>query len=194
MQVCHSCDVRCCVNPEHLFLGTPAANSADMVAKGRQARGEMNGQAKLKPEDVSAILRDERPQQRIAEDYGISQPAVWAIKARKKWAHITAAILLALATTACADKAPVPPEVTVVRVIPPEAVVRCPETPSPAALPALPAGPTVPRAAVQARDRVTTAFLGAVLGALGTCQANSQALRSFFGFDKAAPAAATTPR
>src|SRR5262245_26673336 len=55
MQVCHTCDLKCCVNPEHLFLGSHADNMADRNRKGRQSAGTRQPRAKLTPTLVEAI-------------------------------------------------------------------------------------------------------------------------------------------
>ena len=55
--VLHKCDVRDCVNPYHLWLGTKGENTLDMVAKGRNAVsfGSKNGCSNLKEDDIPRI-------------------------------------------------------------------------------------------------------------------------------------------
>ena len=50
--VLHRCDVRECVNPAHLFLGSAADNVTDMVQKSRQAHGDTHG-SRTKPERLA---------------------------------------------------------------------------------------------------------------------------------------------
>ena len=54
--VCHKCDNRKCVNPDHLFLGTRKDNVHDSMSKGRQARGFSLPQTKLSVDDVKSIV------------------------------------------------------------------------------------------------------------------------------------------
>jgi hypothetical protein len=91
--VCHSCDNPNCVKPSHLFLGTKADNTHDMLAKGRQVVrfGENHPHAKLTCEEArqvrdlaSAKVLSAR---QIGRDYGITHGIVCKIRDRELWGH-----------------------------------------------------------------------------------------------------------
>ncbi len=89
--VLHTCDVRACIRPAHLFLGTSADNSRDMVSKCRQMRGVDQPKAKLTEADVAEIRRlgsAGASQRAIAAQFGISQPNVGFICRRETWRHV----------------------------------------------------------------------------------------------------------
>ena len=86
--VCHRCDVRHCVNPEHLFIGTAADNTADMLSKKRHKFGEQAHHAKLTEAAVRQIRVDKRPGWKLAEVYGVSQTTISEVRHRKVWAHL----------------------------------------------------------------------------------------------------------
>lgn len=83
--ICHRCDVRLCVNPEHLFAGTHKENLEDMARKGRSTRGARNGRAKLTLGQVQTIRASDLPQRALARMYGVAQSQVWRIKSGFGW-------------------------------------------------------------------------------------------------------------
>jgi hypothetical protein len=93
--VCHRCDVRLCVNPAHLFVGTRADNLRDMKEKGRArgARGEKHYCARLTALDVRR-LRALRAAGALHRELwalypGISHGAVSHAVAGLTWKHLS---------------------------------------------------------------------------------------------------------
>jgi hypothetical protein len=108
--VCHRRDVRACVNPDHLFLGTHQDNSDDKWAKGRAVvlTGDRNGMRRS-PERAHRALGDDNPHRRVTSDqvseirsmhaqgasqaaiakiFGIHPSNVSLICSRKTWGHL----------------------------------------------------------------------------------------------------------
>jgi hypothetical protein len=102
--VLHNCpggDTPACVNPDHLWLGTGAENSADMVAKGRSARGGHTGRrlrgadnhrARLTEEQVREIRRlhatGEYAFAHLGRQFGIDDTYVARIVRHVAWKHV----------------------------------------------------------------------------------------------------------
>lgn len=109
--VCHRCDVPACVNPAHLFIGTPKENIEDAKAKlrhspftranifparapGRQKgepAGELNPRAKLSTEDIPTIRQRRacgETYASIARDFGVSLHSIHDVCTGKTWTHI----------------------------------------------------------------------------------------------------------
>ena len=96
--VCHTCDVKLCVRPDHLWCGTQKQNMDDMIAKGRAAKGEqlnhhsqkgsLNYAAKLDEfvvVEIKRLLEEGISQAEVARKTGVTRANVWNIKHKKSW-------------------------------------------------------------------------------------------------------------
>jgi len=92
-QVCHHCDNRKCVRPDHLFVGTPADNSADMARKGRSTYGYRSGNAKFGVAEAKEIVRryraGELTQMELAKEYGVRQTTISFVVTGRTWSKVT---------------------------------------------------------------------------------------------------------
>jgi hypothetical protein len=88
LHVLHKCDTPLCVNPDHLFLGTPLDNMHDRNATCRHAHGERHGKARLTWEKVRQI-RERRSkgetQVALAISFGVSRRNIRAIVNDEIW-------------------------------------------------------------------------------------------------------------
>lgn len=91
----HTCDMPCCVNPDHLLCGTYRDNMRDMYERGRSRHthtfpaGAAHPLAKLTEGDVREIRSStERPTE-LARKFGVSYGQIWLIRTGRGWRHIT---------------------------------------------------------------------------------------------------------
>lgn len=86
--VLHTCDNPGCVNPSHLFTGSNADNSYDMMQKNRQARGVANARSKITKQQASIVpilLALGYTQAYIARSFGVRRQSIWSIAHGKNW-------------------------------------------------------------------------------------------------------------
>lgn len=91
--VLHRCDVRCCVNPDHLFLGTHQDNMDDMVAKGRHVvgakrKGEDSHRARLTEQQARRILTSSQGGSELAVLFGVSRSCISQVRRGLSWKHL----------------------------------------------------------------------------------------------------------
>lgn len=92
--VCHHCDNRQCVNPNHLFLSSAKGNSANAAQKDRLGGpvGELSGRAKLSSKQVIAIRKQHSlgdiSLHQLADKYRVHHTTILAIVKRWTWTHL----------------------------------------------------------------------------------------------------------
>jgi len=92
MYICHKCDNKTCINPEHLELGTPLKNAKDAVDRGLYPKGSQKYNAKLTENDVVQIkkmLKNGVKNIEITNYFDVHRDTVSHIKRGKTWKHVT---------------------------------------------------------------------------------------------------------
>lgn len=95
--VLHKCDIRNCVRPEHLFLGTQKDNTQDCWNKKRHhwilnnpsKKGQLHVLAKLSNPDVIEILQSKDRNYLLAKRFGVTPAHIGNIKHGRTWSHMS---------------------------------------------------------------------------------------------------------
>jgi hypothetical protein len=83
MYALHTCDVKRCVNPAHLYEGTAKRNALDAVERGRTTTGEKNGRCKIDAataQTIKGALVDGYRVCNVAKAHGLPRSVVDGIK------------------------------------------------------------------------------------------------------------------
>lgn len=93
MYVCHRCDNPPCVNPNHLFLGTPKDNVTDRVNKRRcnTPAGDRHWNRKLTESliiTIKEMINNGMHYRDVADKFNVSHATIHDIKQNKTWKHV----------------------------------------------------------------------------------------------------------
>lgn len=87
--ICHTCDCMACINPSHLWQGTPKENSQDMSKKCRSSKQERNPCSKLTMHKASQIRTlystGKYTLQELANRFGSSKTRVFDVVKNRRW-------------------------------------------------------------------------------------------------------------
>ena len=85
--LCHHCDNRVCVNPDHLYVGTAQSNVDDMNRRGRNKspKGAKHHAARLTAAQATEIFYAAGTHESIGDRYGIHPMTVFRIKHGLRW-------------------------------------------------------------------------------------------------------------
>jgi hypothetical protein len=88
----HTCDVRHCVNPNHLLTGTDMDNTNDKIERNRHNKGIDHARCKLTEEQVIQIryrYENEKVSHSVlAKEYDVKRACIASILSRRTWKHI----------------------------------------------------------------------------------------------------------
>lgn len=86
--VLHYCDVKLCVNPKHLHIGTCKDNAKEAVERGRIKCGEDTYNAQLTNKQVIEIFKSNKKNIQLARDYKVRPQTISRIKTKSRYRHI----------------------------------------------------------------------------------------------------------
>lgn len=84
--ICHACDNRSCVRPDHLFVGTNKENMIDCIRKGRHSNAILKAQDAL---EIRRLKQQGCSDKDIAQRFHVSKDAVRHVVHKRTWAHVT---------------------------------------------------------------------------------------------------------
>lgn len=88
--VCHRCNTPACVNPSHLYDGTPMSNTRDRVLAGISCAsvGSHHGNAKLTEQQAMTIRQSTGTPTELGKHFGVTRRVIWLIRTGRAWTHL----------------------------------------------------------------------------------------------------------